>query len=250
MNSIANQKKSGITRISVPKASDILADQLRDLILNGTLRLGDYLPSERDLVVESNLSRSTVRDSLRLLEVEGLITTRPGRSGGSIVQLPNRKTITQPIELFVKSHEIQLESLLDCRLTLEPFLAARAATNRTEEELAEIILLNEAFNNTGDDISEYTQLNLEWHLAVARAAHNELLLGIMEAIAKPILEAANYQMVTTSKIRAAAKLAHMKVLEAIKSQDSDLAHLRMTQHIGAYIKVSDKLTTEDRLKKK
>src|SRR6056297_2810782 len=148
-----------ISPISVPKASDILANQLRDLILSGAIQPGQFLPPERDLVTSSGLSRSSVRDALRVLEVEGLISTRPGRSGGSIVQLPSRETVARPMELFVKSHDIHLESLLDCRLAVEPFLASRAATNHTEADLEEIRDIHDRFLATTDNVAAYKRLN-------------------------------------------------------------------------------------------
>ncbi len=227
-----------ISPISVPKASDILADQLRDLILSGAIQPGQFLPPERDLVTSSGLSRSSVRDALRVLEVEGLIVTRPGRSGGSIVQLPGRETIARPMELFVKSHELRLESLLECRLAVEPFLASRAALNRTEAELEEIREIHRGFVATTNNVAEYKRLNLEWHLAIARASHNELLMTLMEAISQPILEAAGYHQVTTDAIRADAKKAHSAILEAIEDGNADLAHSRMAKHLGAYIEVA------------
>jgi len=234
----------GIERVSVPKASDILAEQLRDMILNGVIANGASLPPEREIVENSGLSRSSVRDALRVLEVEGLISTRPGRAGGSTAKLPGRESVARPMELFAKSHELQIESLLDCRLAVEPFLAARAARNRTEEELEEIQSLHDQFVATRDNVGDYKRLNLEWHLAIARASHNELLIALMEAIANPILEAAGYQQVTTAKIREAAKMAHTAILEAIVDQDADLAYQRMGKHLGAYIEVAKTITTK------
>lgn len=227
-----------ISPISVPKASDILADQLRDLILSGTIPPGGSLPPERDLVTSSGLSRSSVRDALRVLEVEGLIVTRPGRSGGSIVQLPGRDTVARPMEQFVKSHEIRLEALLECRLAVEPFLASRAARNRTEAELEEIREIHELFLATTDNVAEYKRLNLEWHLAIARASHNDLLIALMEAISHPILEAAGYHQVTTDAIRAEAKKAHTAILDAVAARNAELAFSRMAKHLGAYIEVA------------
>jgi DNA-binding FadR family transcriptional regulator len=241
---LSRKTNGGIAPISVPKASDILADQLRNMILDGAIPAGRSLPPERELVTSSGLSRSSVRDALRLLEVEGLITTRPGRSGGSVVRLPGRESVSRPMELFVKSHEIHLESLLDCRLAIEPFLAARAATNRTDADLEEIQNLHDQFLATTDDIADYKQLNLEWHLAIARASHNEILIALMEAISQPILEAARYQQVTTADIRQEAKKAHTAILEAIVKQDAGLARRRMEKHLGAYIEVARTITAD------
>lgn len=235
------REAGGIAPISVPRASEILADQLRDLILGGSIQPGSALPPERDLVVSSGLSRSSVRDALRVLEVEGLILTRPGRSGGSIVQRPGRESVARPMELYVKSHDIEVDSLLDCRLAVEPFLASRAARNHTQDDLKEIKDIHAEFLATTDNVADYKRLNLEWHLAVARASRNDILIALMEAIAQPILEAAGYSEVTTAAIRAEAKKAHTAILEAIEDRNEELAHSRMAKHLGAYVDVAQKM---------
>lgn len=237
----AKKTNPTVAPISVPKASDILAEQLRNKILNGDIARGEALPAERELVSESGLSRSSVRDALRLLEVEGLIVTRPGRTGGSTVRLPGRDSVARPMELFVKSHEIHLGSLLDCRLAIEPFLALRAAENRTDDDLVKMQQLHKQFVATTSNIGEYKRLNLDWHMAVAQASHNELLIAFMEAISNPILDAAGYQQVTTAKIREEAKKAHGAILEAIRKQEPELARRRMEKHLRAYIDVAENI---------
>src|SRR5690606_27239204 len=72
--------------IVVPKASDVLAERLRQMILSGQIQPGHQLPAERELVKETSLSRASVREALRILELEGLIETRRGRGGGSVVR--------------------------------------------------------------------------------------------------------------------------------------------------------------------
>ena len=89
-----------IAPVIVPKASDILASRLRDLIVNGQFTPGDFLPTERELVAESGLSRTSVRDALRVLESDGLITTKVGRTGGSMVTLPGRESTPFPESAF------------------------------------------------------------------------------------------------------------------------------------------------------
>lgn len=224
--------------IIVPKASDILAAKLRDLILSSRIAPGDTLPTERDLVLESGLSRSSVREALRVLEVEGLIVTRPGRAGGSTVQLPGRSSIARSMQLFVRSHAIRLEALLECRLAVEPFLAGRAALNRTDRELAEMREIHARFANSQDDVSAYKRLNLDWHLAVARASRNEVLIALMESISQPIFDAAAYHQVTTPQIRREAIQAHAAILQAIEARDSKLAFNRMQKHLSAYSSVA------------
>lgn len=223
-----------ITPIVVPKASDILASQLRQMIVQGLLSPGSALPTERALVVESGLSRTSVRDALRVLESEGLISTKVGRSGGSIVTLPGRDSVARSVELFVRTHGIRLESLLECRVAVEPTLARLAARHRTEEQLAEMTDLHEKFVNSVNDVQEYKAINLDWHLSVARASGNEPLVALMEAISMPIKDAMDYKHVTTPELRVMAVTAHTAILKAIREQDEEAAFKRMDRHVSGY----------------
>lgn len=229
---------STIRPVVVRKASGILAEQLRGLILAGRFAAGDQLPTERELVADSGISRASVREALRMLEVEGLISTRPGRAGGSTVTLPGRASVARSVELFVRTHGVRLESLLDCRLGVEPFLAGLAARNHTEAAFREIQTLHERFVASVDDIPAYKRANLDWHLAVARASDNEPLIALMEAVSQPILDAAAYQQVTTNEIRAQAVRAHGRIMQAIEARDPVAASERMRRHIGAYVEVT------------
>lgn len=233
-----NDRSRVVETIAVPKASDILAAKLRDLILAGRIVPGESLPTERELVLDSGLSRSSVREALRVLEVEGLITTRPGRSGGSTVQLPGRGSIARSMQLFVRSHGVRLEALLETRIGVEPFLAALAARNRSEHDLAEIQALHARFEQSVDDVASYKRINLDWHLAVARASGNEVLIALMEAVSQPIFDAAAYQEVTTPEIRRAAIKAHSAILKAIEAGDEAAAASRMERHLTAYADVA------------
>lgn len=234
----SQQADGGILEpITVPKASDILAGQLRDLILSGKVPPGKLLPTERELVMESGLSRASVREALRVLEVEGLISTRPGRTGGSTVQLLRRESVTRSMGLFVRSHSIRLQSLLECRLAVEPTLAGLAAVRRTEAELDDLKDAHQRFVRSVDDVATFKRLNIEWHLSIARASHNEVLIAFMEAISEPIANAAGYQKVTTPKLRRETIDAHAAILAAIEAGDSERASARMAQHVGAYAKI-------------
>lgn len=231
---MADKATGMIAPVFVPKASDVLAARLRELILKGQLAPGAQLPAERDLVSESGLSRAPVREALRVLESEGLIVTRPGRAGGSVVTLPGRASVARSVEQFVRAHGVRIEELLDCRLAVEPMLARLAALNRTALELADMQRLHDAFVGSVGNVADYRRVNLEWHLAVARASHNEPLTALMEAIAAPIMDAAREPQVTTPEIRRAAVKVHGTIMRAIEAQDARAAHDRMARHLGAY----------------
>ena len=101
--------------VKIPRAADVLANQLRDEIVGGRLADGEMLPNERELADSSGLSRSSVRDALRMLELEGLIVTKQGRNGGSRVCKPGRDTIVKTVSLFISSRRTRRVSLVEAR---------------------------------------------------------------------------------------------------------------------------------------
>lgn len=229
-----SSQRPDFARIFVPKASDVLAERLREHILTGGYAQGTALPTERDLVAQSGLSRASVREALRVLEVEGLIETRPGRNGGSVVRRPGHESVSRSVELFLRSHGIRFEALLETREVIEPATARLAAMHRTDGDLRELKQLHQALEAAFDNVAQFVRVNLEWHIAVVRASHNEPLIAFMTAISRPIHAATEIRSVNTDEIRHAVIRAHERVLQAIIDRDSDAALRRMQRHVGAY----------------
>src|ERR1700690_2277313 len=85
--------------MEVPKASDVLANELRERILDGEFAEGMALPPERELVAQTRMSRATVREALRILQVQGLVRIKAGRAGGTFVQRPGRDSVAKSVRL-------------------------------------------------------------------------------------------------------------------------------------------------------
>ncbi len=219
--------------IRVPKSSDVLADQLRRHILKGVLTPGSLLPAERDLVSQTGLSRGSVREALRLLEAEGLVVTRPGRSGGSVACQPDDESLAKYVSLFVHGRGITLIDLLQTRETLEPSLAALAARNRTADELRELEERTRGVEEAFDDVPRYLAENVKWHCAIATASHNELLRAFMVAISSMVYKASAIQDFATPDVRTVVIKAHRRILAAIADRDAEAAHRRMARHLAA-----------------
>jgi GntR family transcriptional repressor for pyruvate dehydrogenase complex len=219
--------------IFVPKTSDVLAHELRKQILGGGLAPGAALPAERDLVTQTGLSRGSVREALRILEAEGLVSTRPGRLGGSIARQPGDESLAKYINLFVHGRGITLTSLLQTREAVEPSLAALAAQNRTEEELAELIAVTERVERAYADTPLYLRENVNWHCAIAAASHNELLRAFMVAISSMVYKASAIENFANEDVRNVVMKAHRRILDAIVAQDADAARRRMARHLAA-----------------
>ena len=220
-------------RLSVPKAGDVLADQLRRRIRSGELGEGQVLPAERELVMQTGLSRMSVREALRILEAEGLIETRPGRNGGSRVRRPAGDELSRHLDLFIWGRNVGFEELHDVREALEALAAEGAARRRTDADLQELIEKTEAVEAAVHDVNAYLTANLDWHLAVARASHNELLVRFMNVLSNAIHDATALEAFDSADVRASTLRIHRGILAAIVDRDADAARRRMTRHVAA-----------------
>jgi GntR family transcriptional repressor for pyruvate dehydrogenase complex len=163
-----------LSPMKVPKASDVLANELRERILTGEFAEGTGLPAERDLVTQTRMSRTTVREALRILEVQGLIRIKAGRTGGAFVQQPGEEAMASTVNLLIRGRQIRLAALLETREAIEPFCARLASLNRTDDDLVVLDAANAAISDVTGDYVAFLEANVDWHVAVARASHNEI----------------------------------------------------------------------------
>lgn len=219
--------------IVVARPQDVLAEHLRDRILKRDIPEGESLPPERDLVAQTGLTRSAVREALRMLAAEGLIQTRPGRSGGSVVTLPSHESVASAIHRFVKGRRISLRSLQETRELLEPILARLAAERRTETQLQGLQELHNELVACADNFRDFTLANLKWHSAVARASGNELLSTLLYSISHGVQLASMAEEYDTQETRDQVIKVHFRVTEAIASRQPELAERAMRQHMTA-----------------
>lgn len=223
-----------VKRLVVPKAADVLAEHLRERILAGALTEGSPLPTERELGVRSGLSRASVREALRILESEGLIQTRPGRNGGASVRQPTADSIARSVGLFVRGRRIRLKSLLETREAIEPAVARLAALHRTDQDVAALKSAQARLKAAQADRAAYLEANVDWHLAVANASHNEPLIGFMTAISTVIQSATENPQLDSDEVRGQTIAAHERIQAAILAGDSAAAERRMARHVRAY----------------
>lgn len=223
-----------MTELRVPKASDVLADHLRQRILDGEMSPGEMLPAERLLAEQSRLSRTAVREALRILEIEGLVATRPGRNGGSVVRKPDEEAVARSLDVFIRGRRVRFQAVLEAREQIEPICAELAAGRRSEEELERLREVTLTTEQARDDVPAFLSANVEWHLEVARASGNELLSAFMLAISNAVRAATDIEDFNSDEVRDAAVKAHRRVLDAIDKQDTAAARRAMHRHVHAY----------------
>jgi DNA-binding FadR family transcriptional regulator len=220
-----------------PSSSRALAAALREKILTGDVHEGAALPSEREIVDQTGLGRSSVREALRELEAEGLIITRTGRNGGAFARRPDEDGLARFVSLFVRGRSVPIEVLLEARTTLEPSLAFLAAVNRTDDDAVALADACSAMEAATDGMS-FGRLNVAWHYCVANASHNELLVAFLTSISAAIARSsqAHARVFETdfSEIRAAVVRAHRGVTDAVLRGQPEAAKRRMERHLTAY----------------
>lgn len=220
-------------RISVQKSYEVLADRLRETILDGALAEGSRLPTERELVTQTGLSRGSVREALRKLEVEGLVKTRLGRLGGNIVSRPGNEAMAHFITQFIRGRRLSLRTLQETRETLEPSLARLAAERRSAEDVARLKELNAEMSKALDDREQFAAANLDWHNAVASASGNDLLAAFLYSISYGVFVSTVLDEYDTVELRREVVRVHDRIIAAIEAGDGDAAYRRMARHVEA-----------------
>ncbi len=237
-NSHAETMLEGLGRIKVPKSSDVLAERLKQEILSDGYNLGASLPTERELVLTTGLSRGSVREALRILEAQGLVNTRAGRYGGTTVSKPTADHLTSHISLYIKGRSVTLSALVEVRLALEPMVAALAAERRTEEDLSTLRAIAERIDWAADnDLTAFLEENVNWHDAIAAASHNDLLHTFATSVSGMMFEASQIKEFASAEVRQRVRHAHMRILEAIEAGDADLARRRVERDVQAYASI-------------
>jgi GntR family transcriptional regulator, transcriptional repressor for pyruvate dehydrogenase complex len=204
-----------------------VAKQIERLILK-KLKPGDKLPSERELADTLRVSRGSIRDAIRGLELMGMVEPRQG--AGTIVKEISAEAIVNPFANALKRRKELVSELIDFRKMLEPPLAARAATHASPEEIAEmeeILRRQEEKQNQGDAaVDEDT----DFHYSVALASGNSVVLKVIDILMEQLRDTRARSLQVEGRPQKSL-LGHRRILAAIKRQDSDAARAAMARHL-------------------
>jgi DNA-binding FadR family transcriptional regulator len=223
-----------LSPLDVPKASDVLVHELRERILSGEFVEGTALPPERELVVQTRMSRTTVREALRILEVQGLVRIRAGRAGGAFVQRPGNESVTSSLSLLIRGRQIRLAAVLETREAIEPICAQLAAQHRTDADIAALKAANAPIADPDSSLADFLQANVDWHVAVATATHNELIAAFMTALSRAIYTSTENEGFIDAEVRRVTARAHNSITQAIEKGDIAAAARRMSRHVHTY----------------
>ncbi len=164
---------------------DVVA-QIQEAILDGKLKSGDTLPSERRLKDMFNISRGTLREALRVLEQKGLIEIKLGVGGGSVVKDLNADQVSEGLALLIRSQKVSLKHLAEFREDVEGIVAARAAKRNSASDIRKLTeLLDEARKCIDAGPAQrdaFIEIDKHIHMTLARVTENPIYISVLHSV--------------------------------------------------------------------
>jgi DNA-binding FadR family transcriptional regulator len=170
--------------------SDQIAELIQKRILQDRLAAGTGLPTEKELAEEFQVSRSVIREALRILEISGLVNIKKGPTGGIFVSDLYHRPITRSLDNLITSGDVTVDHLYDARLLIEPHIAMQAALNAGSEDIQKINELVEDSFQYIDDAVHLKRNNLKFHILLANASGNPVLAIMLKSVLELLIERA------------------------------------------------------------
>lgn len=205
-----------------------VADVLAERILSGELAEGSLLPSERQLGEMLEVSRTVVREGIKALESRGLVRIEHGR--GTVVQEPQYGPLADALKALVRRRGHLIEDLLELRKVLEVYMVMRAAERRTDTNLKAMERFLQIMRETPNEPEGYISADLEFHMEIARATQNPVLLVLLEPVSDLSRESRRTSFLGPKMVKLRAK-QHEEILECIRRSDVEGAREAMSRHL-------------------
>jgi GntR family transcriptional repressor for pyruvate dehydrogenase complex len=209
------------------KVYEEVARQIQNHILEH-LNPGDVLPPERELAQKFAVSRGSVRDAIRSLELIGLLEPRQGM--GTVVREPSADALVSPLAAVIVQKRKLVGELLDVRQIIEPPLARRAALHATADQIAE---MEQILERQGEKVQRgemSIEEDNEFHYSIALAADNSVVLRIVDVLMDLLRETRERSLQTEGR-REKSLAGHRRILAALKLHDPAASEAAMRQHL-------------------
>ncbi|MTI94595.1 MAG: FadR family transcriptional regulator [Firmicutes bacterium] len=206
--------------------------QIKAMIKSGELKRGDKLPSERELVEQLQVSRTSIREALSALQIIGLVESRHGE--GNFIREQVDRNLLEPLSIIFLLEQTPPQEILEFRMILETNSAFLAAKNANQEQIEAIGAAVENLERFQLEEEQNVRLDKELHYTIARATGNRLLYSIINSISDLIDESIKY---TRSRIlmepanQQTLISQHRGIYEAIAAGNAEEASRRMQSHL-------------------
>jgi GntR family transcriptional repressor for pyruvate dehydrogenase complex len=217
--------------VSVGRVSEVIVEQIRQLIRQGRLRPGDRLPSERDLCERFGVSRVTVREALRVLEAGGLIAVRVGARGGAFVTSPSQARLGEGLADLLQLSPLTAAEVTEARMIFELGIVPLVVERATEEDLdalERLCLDQQAALAEG----QYTmEMSAEFHVRVAASTHNAAVEMLVQSFHGPLLMSLKEAQMAEPLMGHRGTQEHLDFIRAVRRRNVAEAESIMRTHV-------------------
>lgn len=222
-----------------PKAAMLVAQRIvRDIGRVG-LTPGELLPPERVMLETYETGRGTLREALRLLEFQGVISLKPGPGGGPVLMSPAAANLASTLMLLMQLNQAPYRAIVEVRNAIEPMISQLAATRMTDIQLDELGATIDAMRADLNDRDLFLESNKRFHDIIAWSSGNVLFAYLVDSMLG-ILDGTAIGIDYPAHRRTAILKAHEEIFEALAGHDPDASEMRMREHIDAYTRYAQK----------
>lgn len=222
------------------KVYELVIDQIKQMISDGKLVKGDKLPSERDLVDELKVSRTSIREALRVLEVVGLIECRQGE--GSFIKGSFEDNLIEPLSIMFMLEGSNADDIIELRKIIEIETAGLAAKRINEKQLEELKELTKIFMSCKDE-SINGEIDKKFHYKIAEYSGNVLVYNILNTVSALVdnfIKDVRESILLKEENREVLINQHKDIYEAMKNHSSSEARKTMREHLDFATKYNNK----------
>ncbi len=213
--------------------AELEAEKIRETMCNDPNWMNLIITQDK-LAAELGISKVALRQALKLLEIQGVIEVKPGRSGGVVFKKPGHDILTTSLQILQKHTEVSLNHILQCRYVLELAAIKLAAENITPEDISELEHVLKKMKDASDDI-DFLNNNLDFHLKIVNASHNPLLSMLISAFSD-LIYVSTLKISSVPLLRGKVLAVHANIFEALKKHDQEMAAKLMDKHLRAFNK--------------
>jgi GntR family transcriptional repressor for pyruvate dehydrogenase complex len=206
-----------------------IVEQIEESILKGTLKPGDQLPAERELAQQFGVSRTAVREAVKTLREKGLVEAYSGR--GTFVTDGTSRAVRQSLDLMIKIGQQDASAhLAEMRAILEPEIAALAAGRVNNGHISTMREAVAVMDRALHDPDSYIEADLDFHLSLAEAAANPLILSLIDSVVG-LLREQRMRIFQVEGGPERGQFHHKRILEAVERRDPEKAREAMRAHL-------------------
>ncbi len=209
-----------------------VTDQLRQMIIDGKVKVGEYFPSQKELAEQFGVGLSTIREAFQQLAAMGLVDSRPGK--GTWVSNTSFDNLMDPVVVKTRLGELHARQVYEARSVIEVALTKFAAERATRIQIDKIWSALSTMENATTD-EEFVEADLDFHLSVAAASNNQLLEQFYHLTRKLLSEVVT-EMVSLPEVKEHSLILQRKIVQAIEEGNIEEAQQAASDHMQ-YIKV-------------